>query len=218
MRVLIFGIAIWLWAFGVMAQSVQVIGDSILDWNSWLDVSVMDQLEEKGFEVAANATGGAHLVHPNPFMRFSSYDIRAQFENGNWDWVVIDGGGNDLMHQCGCGFCDMVLDGLVTANGQDGAMPILIERARETGAKIILMGYYLGPLSDGPLVSCREEFVALNSRYKAFASQDPEVYFLDVASLIPQDALTRYDFDMLHPSKEGSQILADAIADIIWAH
>ncbi|MEM9716344.1 MAG: SGNH/GDSL hydrolase family protein [Pseudomonadota bacterium] len=201
------------------AQSVQVIGDSILVWNSWTDASVVDLLEaEFGGSVENNAASGAFLTNPNPLGRIFGYDIQIQYEPGEWDWVIVDGGGNDLIGECGCGLCDAVLEDLSSGDGRQGAMPELINQIRDDGSQVVLMGYYLTPTSGTEWVGCADDMTALNARYQAIADRDVDVYFFDPGTVIAREDLTLFDADLLHPSVKGSEILADAIADIITAN
>jgi len=219
MRRWFLGFALAVWGASASAQSVQVLGDSILVWNSWSDASIVDHLE-KGIEgpILNNAASGAMLTNPNVLGLLFGYDIRSQYEAGPWDWFVIDGGGNDLFAECGCGLCDAVLDDLSAPDGREGAMPALINEIRDTGAQVVLMGYYLTPTSGNDWFGCADELTELNARYLTIAERDVDVYFLDAAALIPASDASLFDDDLLHPSEKGSRILADAIAQLIQAN
>lgn len=215
MRAAVIGLFLW-WGGGAAAQSILLMGDSILVWNSYLDASVVDRLEQRfGDGVENNAAAGAMLTNPNALGSIFGYDIRTQFDGKLFDWVVLNGGANDILAECGCGLCDAVLDDLSDVDGTHGAMPQLVNEIRDTGAQVVLAGYYMPPSGGSAEFGCLDDLAALNARYAALAARDVDVYFLDTAALIPQDDLTLFDGDLLHPSEAGSRRLADAIATII---
>ncbi|MEO0342155.1 MAG: SGNH/GDSL hydrolase family protein [Pseudomonadota bacterium] len=216
MRTQFLGVGLALCSAMAQAQSVQVIGDSILVWNSWKDASIADFLiDDFGEGVSKDAAAGAYLTNPSALGRLFGFDIRLQYEPRAWDWLVLDGGGNDLLSECSCGACETVLDDLSSDDGRRGAMPDLVNEIRDTGTQVVLLGYFMPSVAGGPAASCAPELRVLNARYQAIADRDVDVYFVNAAALIARDDLSLFDADLLHPSIAGSQILADAIADII---
>ncbi|MEM0976174.1 MAG: SGNH/GDSL hydrolase family protein [Pseudomonadota bacterium] len=207
------------WSNAAAAQSILVMGDSILIWNSHVDASVPDVLDSGlGDGVVNNAAVGAMLTNPNALGRLFGYDIRAQYEGFDWDWVVLNGGANDLLMECGCGICDDVLEDLSTSDGRQGAMPDLVNEIRDAGAQIVLLGYYMPPSGGTEEFGCIDDLSALNERYRTLSARDVDVYFLNVAELIPRNDLSLFDADLLHPSPKGSRILGNAIVELIEAN
>ena len=79
---------------------ILAIGDSIFEWHIWNQHSVPEQLgRELGISVYNNAISGSLITEETPT------GIRNQYIEGDWEWVVMDGGGNDLNILCQCDKC-----------------------------------------------------------------------------------------------------------------
>ena len=204
------------WGVSAQAQNIQVTGDSVLVWNSWFDSSIAQVLaQEFGAGVVNNAVSGALVSNDNGLARFFGADIRSQYEIGAWDWVVINGGVNDIVTKCGCGACDAVLDELSSPDGRQGAMAEAVNLARDEGAQVVLLGNYLAPITGGPIWDCADDILELNTRYRTIADRDVDVYYVEAKSLISRHQLTLYDTDLIHLSVKGTRILAEAVSAVI---
>lgn len=72
---------------------ILAIGDSILAWNRLSGRDVITLVGEKtGLTVQSRAQNGAN------FMREGG--ITTQYRSGNWDYVILNGGGNDIASVC----------------------------------------------------------------------------------------------------------------------
>ncbi|MEO0752906.1 MAG: SGNH/GDSL hydrolase family protein [Pseudomonadota bacterium] len=188
---------------------VLVIGDSVMWWHSEDDASVSDILEDRLNTVVANLS-----IPGAPFAIDDHDSIQGQYRAGPWDWVVMNGGANDL-GACGCGACLGVVDALVSEDGQTGQIPRFVNGLRDGGAKVLLTGYYHVMTETGSLEACAEEFRTLNARVANFAERTSGVEFAPVEDLILRRA--DFDEDLVHTSVSGTRKIGDRIADVIEA-
>lgn len=193
--------------------NVLAVGDSVLAWNAGECQSVIDHLAlTRGAAAINRSVSGATLLPSD------NASIPTQYVEGEWDWVVIDGGGNDLNSRCDCGACDAVLDDLVSEDGSTGAMAQLVDRALDDGARVLLLGYY--DLPDGALWGfddCDAPFDELDARYEALAAQREGVLFFPLEQVVTPADEEAYAFDKVHPSTEGSRRIGEALAAVIEA-
>ena len=194
---------------------VQTIGDSILAWGEPTCTSVADYA---GYaldtRVERSAISGTRLLGGDS-------PIPDQYVPGDWDWIIADGGANDLNNDCGCGDdCDAVLDSLSTPDGQTGAMPALVDDLLGRGHRVALVTYYLFPESAAyGFATCEPALTALNDRYAALAAARPGVVLVPLAQLISwEETPWAYDrLDDVHPSVRGAAHIGQHIAEQLTA-
>ncbi len=203
-----------LFAAPARADNVLVIGDSILAWHRASGQSVPDQLAAaSGLTVTNRAVSGARFSHAGVIAAATGFDIRRQMRPGQWDAIVIDGGGNDLMGECRCSACGTVLDQLISADGRRGEIPSFVARlSQTTGARIFWLDYYAVPTVGGPFSPCRDELAILSDRLQRLAPRLPSMTYLTGKQVIDPDDLTLYDRDRLHPSRKGAALLGRYLA------
>lgn len=81
---------------------ILVLGDSMMWWGEPGDQSIGQALARTLGEPVVNlSVPGARISHPDTEARGAGFDIRTQFVARQWDWVVIEGGANDLGDECG---------------------------------------------------------------------------------------------------------------------
>ena len=81
--------------------SLLVMGDSMLAWNSNSSQGVADHLErELGYTVTDRSVSGSFVIYALPISGSMGLRIRSQYRKSAWDWVVLNGGGNDLLLAC----------------------------------------------------------------------------------------------------------------------
>lgn len=187
------------------------LGDSILAWSSPRCESVSDYigvaLSTRAHVAAVN---GAWMLDGDPA-------IPLQHIPGPWSTVIINGGANDLNDQCGCGECDDILDQLSTPDGAYGAMPFLVDDITASGAAVALLGYYQMPDSAWyGFDACGAAITALNERYETIARQRELVTFVPLEDVMRFDERPEdFAFDNVHPSAEGAERIASAVAAAI---
>ena len=167
--------------------------------------------------VADNSVSGARIRYALPITGAMGKSIPAQFRKGEWDWIVVNGGGNDRMLGCGCGQCDGRLDRLISEDGTAGAIPKMVSDLRQTGARVIYVGYLRSPGSFSPIESCRDEGDTLDARLAALDALDAGVFMVSLADVVGNGDRSFHSFDMVHPSGKGSKAIALRIAAVIEA-
>ena len=194
---------------------ILVIGDSVLAWNRGSGSDIGNVLEaELGREVTSRAVVGAGISSGG--LGLLARPIPGQLSPGPWNWVVMNGGANDLGSTCGCVRCDAVIDSLISKDGRTGDIPRLIAVARSQGAQVVWMGYYQTPI--GSLFSgCRPALVELDRRIALHAERERGVYFVDAEDVIPANRPDLLASDRTHPSPTGSAVIGKVLARVIAA-
>lgn len=194
---------------------ILVLGDSIMAWNVEENASIGHVLEQR--------TGRAVTIHAESGAFFASVDdgedIRSQYEEGDWSWVVFDGGGNDLNDRCQCLECSGVLNELISADGMSGAIPEAVAVIRESGAKVLFLTYYGMPTTaQFGFAECNDESSVLAQRGAAMAQALDGVFWGDMSTVMGPEDLSDYVDDHVHPSASGSAAVGSLAADIVSAN
>ncbi|MEM1055233.1 MAG: SGNH/GDSL hydrolase family protein [Bacteroidota bacterium] len=199
---------------------VLVIGDSVMEWNREDDAAIADVIaEETGLAVFNAGVSGARLSAEDPDDAEAGFDIRQQYQPGEWEWVVMDGGANDLGDECGCGPCGPTLDEMVSEDGDAGQYPAFARTVTDNGSRLLVMGYYAPPEGgEADFTACAEEFVEFNRRLQSMALATEDVYFASAADVIDPSNPGHYDEDRVHPSVEGSRLIGELLSTVITAN
>ncbi|MBS0125506.1 SGNH/GDSL hydrolase family protein [Thetidibacter halocola] len=186
---------------------IVVAGDSVMAWNRVQGGSVAHVLSQTLGEPVgdvslpfARVTGG----------RTGALDITQQVEGLQAEWVVLNGGANDLRAACSCTGCDAMLNRLIASDGRTGAIPAMVGDLRARGAKVLWADYYTSPRFAG--TACVGPYDTLKARLARLAALDPGVVLVDMGDVIPSSDLSLFDGDRLHPSAKGSARIAALIA------
>ena len=195
-----------------VTTGLQAVGDSMFDWNdedSSIPAVVAANL---GLPFQNNAIGGTTITEVG-------FPIPEQYEAGTWDWVLVDGGGNDLNDGCECRQCDAVMEEIITADAEQGAMADFVEQIVDDGYNVALMGYYEMPNNaEYGFDQCNDELGVLLPRYQLLAERFERVTFIDIREVVsPQTTPQAYDEDQVHPSTEGARMIAEHIASVLRA-
>lgn len=183
------------------------VGDSLMAWNSVYGQSIPHVIEEmRGEKIVDRSVVGA-LMSPS-----EGETIPEQYVPGDWDWVIVNGGGNDLMFGCGCRRCGRVMDKMVSSDGQSGIIPDLLRRARDDGAKVLYFGYLRSPGLASPIEACKEEGDAMDARIAVLAKTEPDIHFVSMADIVPKGKLGYFSLDFVHPSVKSSRAVGKKIA------
>jgi acyl-CoA thioesterase-1 len=193
---------------------VLVMGDSLMAVNRMAGASVAQALaDDLGVSVKDHSMLGARYFHILPISGAAGMRIDAQLRGGPWDYVVINGGGNDLLFGCGCGACTKMMNRLIAADGATGAIPRMVADIRATGAKVIYTGYLRTPGVTSPVEGCGPLGDELDRRLAKMAGRSKGVEFLRLADLVKRDGDRSYHgFDLVHPSVKGSRAIAAKVA------
>lgn len=198
----------------VEAGEILTIGDSIFAWNARANATIPEVIgRELDRTVISRAVGGAFISHPDPEEADERNEIRRQYVDRGWEWVVMDGGANDLNFECECGDCGAVMDAMVSADGLSGDIPEFVRGAIATGSKVMYVGYY--DLPDGAEFGfdrCGDEVDIFNTRLVEMADAIAGVWFVSAEDAVMADGLAAYDDDLVHPSVLGSALIGEEIA------
>lgn len=201
---------------GQVNSRILAMGDSLLASHKISGRSITAAVEKRlGEPVVNRSVLAARLLYKLPISGSLGLSIPKQYRSGNWDWVILNGGGNDLWLGCGCILCKRKLNKLIATDGQSGRIPKLITKLRKTGAKVIYVGYLRSPGVGSPIDHCRNEGDELESRIEAYAQKDEGVYFLSLADLVPNGDRSYHGADMIHPSLKASKVIGGLVAEII---
>lgn len=198
------------------APRILTMGDSLLATHKLSGKAVSNFVERAlGEPVVDRSVIGAHVIYNLPVSGALGLNISKQFVPGEWDWIVVNGGGNDLWLGCGCVACNGRMNRLIDPTGRVGKIPAMIRSLRTTGAKVIYVGYLRSPGTGSPVEHCRSAGNELERRINAYSQIDDDVYFLSLADLVPFGDRSFHAFDMIHPSYKGTAAIASRIAGII---
>ena len=151
---------------------ILLMGDSMMAANRTSGRAVANAIEARlGEEVIDRSVVASRYFYYLPISGAAGLRLPAQFKAGNWDWVVINGGGNDLLFGCGCGMCNGMVDRLVNKDGTAGAIPELMSRIRQSGAKVVYAGYLRNPGLYTPVRACRPYGDELDRRLARMAAR-----------------------------------------------
>jgi len=195
---------------------ILTIGDSLMASHAMTGRSISGYLSKKlGVPVADRSVLGAHMVYKLPITGALGMSIPAQLKRGNWDYVVMTGGGNDLWLGCGCMRCDRKMNKLISSNGTRGAIPKLMAKIRATGAEVIYVGYLRSPEINTPIEHCKDEGDTLEARIESLAARVPGVHYVSNKDLVPAGDLSFFAADRIHPSLKASKAIAERVAALI---
>jgi lysophospholipase L1-like esterase len=199
-------------------DAVLAIGDSIMAWNDDQGIPEVTAAALEQRVVDASVSGARLQVGSGVFSALG-FDITRQWANnaGRWDWVLLDGGGNDLQ-----GLCATPAEGealaRIIADDLTGALPDLIAQVRASGSKVAVIGYYDNPeAGQSDFTTCQFAFDRMNERLTRLAARDAGMVFLDTGTVIDPANTGLYETDFIHPSVEGSRLIGEALAQAIKA-
>lgn len=192
------------------------LGDSLLASNVGEKRSVSNMIEaELGVPVLDRSVVGAQMHYMLPISGALGMSIPKQFVPGPWEWVILNGGGNDLWLGCGCLLCTGTMERLISADGKKGEIPKLVRRIRATNARVIYVGYLRSPGFGSPIDHCKSLGDRMEARIGRMASADEGVTFLSLEDLVPYGDKSYHSADRIHPSVKGSAAVGRRVADII---
>ena len=199
-----------------VSPRILTMGDSLLATHSISGRAVSNAVEKMlGERVTDRSVGGARIIYGLPITGAMGLKIAKQYRVGKWEWIILNGGGNDIWFGCGCHSCDRKINRLISGNGRGGEIPRLVSKLRRTGARVIYVGYLRSPGVGSPIESCKDEGDELERRIDAMARADKGVYFLSLAQMVPFGDRSYHGFDMIHPSLKASREIGKRIAEII---
>jgi acyl-CoA thioesterase I len=195
---------------------ILMVGDSMLASNRATGAGVAGVIEAAlGMPVVDRSVPGARYFHALPITGSAGLRLPAQVRPGDWDVIVVNGGGNDLLFGCGCGACSGVLDRLISEDGRSGAIPAFVQSLRQTGAHVVYSGYLRNPGTATPVKACGPAGNELDRRLAALDALDVGMTFLAMSDIVPYGDASYHGLDRIHPSRKGSRAIGLRIARTI---
>ena len=211
MRWMVLCLGFWVGCEGPTQSNATILalGDSIMAWNAEDGMSIPDYTgQQLGLEVQNNAISGAYISTDEGDV------IADQYEEGDWSWVMLDGGGNDVNDECECGSCLNNIETMISEDATAGVWVEFVEGILDSGAQVALMSYYGMPDdAEFGFHRCNEEVEILRQRYQSFADRHEGMILVDAALVVSPDTTPQaYDDDRVHPSPEGSRLVGEYFA------
>ena len=201
----------------IQPVEILAIGDSVLAWGAEDQTSIPHiAAEHLDLSVQNNATSGAYLsVEEAGGFGNGGGDIRSQYTAGDWTWLIMDGGANDINDECGCNECTENIEGMINADGTSGDLVVFIEQILSSGPMVALMSYYtVSEEAEYGFHRCNDEVGLLQERYRALANRHDTLVLVDAALAIsPDTTVSAYDDDQVHPSLDGRERIGTLFAD-----
>lgn len=192
---------------------ILAIGDSMMAAHAISGRAVADHLERfLGTKVTDRSVVGAWMHYSLPITGSLGLSIPRQFRDEQWDWVIVNGGGNDLWLGCGCHRCDRKLDRLIAPEGNFGALPKLFAGIIAAGGQAVYVGYLRSPGVFTPIEDCKDEGDILEARVAALAARVPGIHYVSLQDLVPDGDRSFHGLDGIHPSLKGSKHIAGRVA------
>jgi lysophospholipase L1-like esterase len=186
-------------------SKILAVGDSIFEWGLG-EYSAPEVVGRVLNLPVHNAAISGSMISTN-----EDWSIPNQYIDGDWDWVILDGGANDLNELCLCDQCSEV------NNKIDTALANLVSSIRTQDIGVVIWGYYGIPSSADEFGNCIDTMAELSTRQESFAADDPKVLWVDGRIEITGENHDHFDTDLIHPSLLGAQIIGEQIAAAIQA-
>ena len=185
--------------------SIIAVGDSVLEWHLWTGRSAPERLGQALDRPVYNAAISGALVTDGV-----ESSIPNQYIEGDWDWIVVDGGANDLTDLCQCNECT------VTQNNIEKVLSEFVTDRTAEGHRVVLWSYYVLPDNARfGFEDCHDDFAELRQRHKAIADADPDVIWVNGADIISGERSRHFYADRIHPSRLASRLIGQQIAEAI---
>ncbi|PTX55755.1 lysophospholipase L1-like esterase [Litoreibacter ponti] len=185
-------------------QDILVIGDSMLEWQKIFNASIPDVLARETERAVDNrAASGAKFYLSGAGTNPRSV-IPAQYEAGDWNWVLVNGGANDLLTKCGCRKCDAVLDRLISRDGQRGIVPDLVRKIRADGPRVMMVAYYEGNARRNLFSRCAAPLREMVQRQLKLARAERGIEMVRIKSAINPKNRSHFAIDGIHLSRKGT--------------
>ena len=199
-----------------LTPRILVMGDSMLAWHRIsgrsIGATVMAELKEP---LVDRSIVAARFNYALPISGAIGLNIAKQYSHGTWDWVIMNGGGNDFWFGCGCSACEGVLNRLISPDATTGKIPNLVSRILGDGARIVYLGYLQSPGVYSVVDHCKDEDIEFEKRLAILAKETSGFYFLPVSTLVKDGDRSFHSADMIHPSIKASKIIGRMVADTI---
>lgn len=198
---------------------IMALGDSFFAFHRGTGKSIPDVVGRALSQKVENrSVSGARIIYKLPLTGSMGFNISKQYRKGPWEWVLMNGGGNDLWLGCGCAKCNRRMNQLISKDGTRGEIPKLVAKARRAKSRVIYVGYLRSPGLDSPIENCRDEGDELERRLAIMAKRDGGVWFVPVKDLVAHGDKSYHAADRIHPSIKASREIGQRVAEVIAAN
>ena len=198
---------------------VLAIGDSFFEWHVESQQSIPDEIGK-----ALQASVDNRAISGANFYAGGSDDpelinVKDQYEAGNWDWVVMTGGGNDVNDKCECNSCDVVVDELISMDATTGELPNLVNKMQQNGHKVVYVMYpEIAVGAEYGFSQCTEEFIELEFRFNQLALNTKDFWFVSASDVVPRGDNSYFVDDLVHPSTKSTAVIGKYVAETIQSN
>lgn len=191
---------------------ILAIGDSFFEWHVGSQQSIPDEIAKSLSQTVSNQSMIGAVITGGD----GGIDIKDQYARGDWDWVVMAGGGNDLNDKCSCNACDAVLDELISQDANSGAIPDLVTTMLNNGHSVVYMSYPVLP-NDAQFGfnRCGDEFAELQFRVNQLALNTQNMWMVSASDVVPEGDSSYFEGDSVHPSVKATAAIGEYIAQTI---
>lgn len=215
-------VAICLMSSTAIAQDrarILAMGDSFFAFYRSSGQSIPDVVGKALRQPVQNRSlSGARIIYKLPLSGSLGFNISKQYRAGQWDWVLMNGGGNDLWLGCGCSDCRRKMDKLISKDGTRGEIPKLVAKVRRGKSRVIYVGYLRSPGFGSPIEKCRDDGDELERRLTLMAKRDKGVWFVPVKDMVAKGDKSFHAADRIHPSVKASRKIGQRVAGVIAAN
>lgn len=195
---------------------IMAMGDSFFAFYRGSGQSIPDVVAKTLKRPVENrAVSGARIIYKLPLSGSMGFNISKQYRPGQWEWVILNGGGNDLWLGCGCSDCRRKMDKLISKDGTRGEIPRLVAKVRSGNSRVIYAGYLRSPGFGSPIENCRDDGDELERRLTQMAKRDKGVWFVPVKDMVKSGDKSFHAADRVHPSIKASRKIGQRIAGVI---
>ncbi len=225
MKFIRFSVVIVLCALGSLLSAqekparILAMGDSLMAWHNISGRSIAHSVAKDLKEPVVNRSiGGARVLYGLPITGAMGMKIANQYSPGDWEWVILNGGGNDLWLGCGCGACDTRMNRMISQDGTSGQIPKTVTEIRSSGAQVVYIGYLRSPGVGSIIEGCKDEGDELEKRVAQAAKLDKGFHFVSLQDLVPYGDRSYHGIDMIHPSVKASSEIGRRVSKVIKAN
>jgi acyl-CoA thioesterase-1 len=136
-------------------------------------------------------------------------NFKDQYELGNWDWVLINGSGNDLNDKCDCDVCGDVINEIISSDATTSELPNLVNQLKQNVNKMVFVMFpKILTGAEYGFDQCREEFTKIELRIKLLAVNTDDFWFVSALDVVPTREKSYFVDDLVHPSVDFEIVVA----------
>ena len=191
-------------SFDPNTSTILAIGDSFFEWHVGSQQSIPDEIG-KALQTSVDnrAISGASFFGTSDDEEL--INVKDQYEVGNWDWVVMNGGGNDVNDKCQCNACEGVIDQLISIDATTGELPSLVTQMLQDENKVVFVMYPEIPVdAEYGFEQCEEEFIEVEYRINQLDLNTENFWLVSASDVVPTGDNSYFVDDLVHPSTKST--------------